>query len=103
MEYLLGAGRGKVFLKGDAVFDARCRRLRRSSLIEGGRSEMNTLREIVLSGAGKVECLSSPGTRQEEFLAPLLRGQGCLFMMRAPAKNCGRRSSKNLRAAALFR
>lgn len=77
MEYLLGAGRGKVFLKGDAVFDARCRRLRRSSLIEGGRSEMNTLREIVLSGAGKVECLSSPGPRQEDFLRRYYGGRVC--------------------------
>ena len=75
MEYLLGAGRGKVFLKGDAVFDARCRRLRRSSLIEGGPSEMNTLREIVLSGAGKVECLTAPGTRLENFLRRYYAGR----------------------------
>ena len=75
MDYLLGAGRGKVFLKGDAVFDARCRRLRRSSLIEGGCSEMNTLREIVLSGAGKVECLTSPSTRQENFLRRYYAGR----------------------------
>ena len=77
MEYLLGAGRGKVFLKGDAVFDARCRRLRRSSLIEGGHSEMNTLREIVLSGAGKVECLVSPSSRQEDFLRRYYGGRVC--------------------------
>ncbi len=75
MEFLLGTGRGKVFLKGEEVYDSRCRRLRRSSLIEGGRSEMNTIREIVLSGACKVECLSLPSARQEHFLRRYYAGR----------------------------
>ena len=36
---------------------------------------MNTLREIVLSGAGKVECLTAPGTRLENFLRRYYAGR----------------------------
>lgn len=79
MEFLLGACRGKVFLKGGDVFDSRCRRLRRSSLIDGGKSEMNTLREIVLSCAGKVECLTLPSARQENFLRRYYAGRVGFF------------------------
>lgn len=75
MEFLLGGNKGKVFLKGPDVYDCRCRRLHRAALIEGGKSEMNTLREIVLSGAGKVECLTAPSLRQENFLRRYYAGR----------------------------
>ncbi|HIY45707.1 MAG TPA: hypothetical protein H9731_04255 [Candidatus Borkfalkia excrementipullorum] len=68
MEYLLGGSRRKIFLKGKDVYDCRCCRLRRAALIDGGKSEMNTFREIVLSGAGKIECLSALSASQENFL-----------------------------------
>ena len=45
------------------------------SLIEGGRSEMNTLREIVLSGAGKVECLGALSAKHELFLLRYYAGK----------------------------
>ena len=75
MEYLLGGCRGKVFLKGQEVYDSRCRRLRRAQLIDGGRSEINTRREIILSGAGKVECLSALSAGQEDFLKKYYAGR----------------------------
>ncbi len=79
MEYLLGASKGKVFLRGSEVYDGRCRRLRRATLIEDGKSEMGTLREIVLSGAGKVECLSALSSRQEKFLRRYYAGRVAFF------------------------
>ncbi len=75
LEYLLRAGAGRVFLKGEDVFDSRCRRLRRARLIEEGRSELNALREIVLSGAGRVECLSAVSAAQESFLKSYYAGR----------------------------
>ncbi len=68
MGYLLGEGGGKVFLRGKEVYDARCRRLSRSSLIESEISEMSALREIVLSGAEEVECMGNLSAKQELFL-----------------------------------
>lgn len=75
MQFLLGSEHGKVFLKGEEVYDSRCRRLRRAALIEGGRSEMNTLREIVLSCAGKVECLGTLSEGKENFLRRYYAGR----------------------------
>ena len=75
MEYLLGGNRRKIFLKGKEVYDCRCCRLRRAALIEGGGTEMNTFREIVLSGAGKIECLSSLSAPQENFLRRYYAGR----------------------------
>lgn len=75
MEYLLGGNRGRVFLKGSEVYDARCRRLRRSSLLGDGAPETDTLREIVLSGAGKVDCLGTPGEREQLFLRRYYAGR----------------------------
>lgn len=75
MRFLLNTNRGKVFLKRGEVYDVRCRRLRRSALIGDASAEMNTLREIVLSGAGKVECLGSPTALQENFLKRFYEGR----------------------------
>ena len=75
MEYLLGGSRRKIFLKGKDVYDCRCCRLRRAALIDGGKSEMNTFREIVLSGAGKIECLSALSAPQENFLRRYYAGR----------------------------
>ena len=79
MEYLLGGSRRKIFLKGKDVYDCRCCRLRRAALIEGGKSEMNTFREIVLSGAGKIECLSALSAPQEDFLRRYYAGRVGFF------------------------
>ena len=75
MAYLLSGSRGKVFLQAGRVYDGRCRRLRRANLIDGGAAELRTLREIVLSGAGKVECLTAPTPRQEKFLRRYYAGR----------------------------
>ena len=75
MEYLLGGSRRKIFLKGKEVYDCRCCRLRRAALIEGGGPELNTFREIVLSGAGKIECLSALSAPQENFLRRYYAGR----------------------------
>lgn len=83
MDYLLGGSRRKIFLKGSDVYDCRCCRLHRAVLIEGGKSEMNTFREIVLSGAGKIECLSQLSAAQENFLRRYYAGRVGF----SPAKN----------------
>ena len=83
MDYLLGGSRRKIFLKGSDVYDCRCCRLRRAVLIEEGKSEMNTFREIVLSGAGKIECLSQLSASQENFLRRYYAGRVGF----SPAKN----------------
>lgn len=75
MRYVLVTGSGRVFLKEGDVFDSRLRRLRRAALIEEGKPELNTLREIVLSGAGTVECLGAPSSRQERFLRTYYAGR----------------------------
>ena len=75
MSYLLGDGGEKVFLRGQEVYDSRCRRLSRSSLIESDVSEMSALREIVLSGAGEVECLGALSAKQELFLRRYYAGK----------------------------
>lgn len=75
MEFLLGTVRGKIFLKGNGVYDSRCRRLRRSALIGGGDAELDTLREIVLSCAGKVECLGAITAGEEDFLRRYYAGR----------------------------
>ncbi len=75
MQYLLHGGKGKIFLKGGEVYDSRCRKLRKSSLIGDESAEINVLREIVLSGAGKVECLGTPSCTQERFLRRFYDGR----------------------------
>ena len=75
MQYVLGGGRGRVFVKGGEVFDSRCRRLRRAALIEDGKPELNTLREIVLACAGSIECLGALSLRQEHFLRTYYAGR----------------------------
>ncbi len=79
MEYLIGGRKGKVFLKGQKVYDSRCRRLRRADLIEEGGRELNSLREIVLSCAGKVECLTALSSKQESFLKSYYAGRVGFF------------------------
>lgn len=78
MQYLLGGSRGRVFLKGNEVYDAHCRRLHRSSLL-GEEALPDPLREIVLSGAGKVECLGRAGEREELFLKRYYAGRVGFF------------------------
>ena len=68
LEYLHSSSKRRIFLKGGEVYDARCRRLRYASLLAEGRDEKTVLREIVLSGAGKVECLGALSPAQERFL-----------------------------------
>ena len=75
MDYLLGGSRLKIFLKGKDVYDCRCCRLHRAALIEDGKSELSTFREIVLSGAGKIECLSALSDPQEKFLRRYYAGR----------------------------
>lgn len=77
LDFVLHGSGGRVFLKGEDVYDSHCRRLRRAHLIEEGRSELNTLREIVLSGAGRVECLSAVTAGQEAFLKNYYAGRVC--------------------------
>lgn len=78
MQYILGGSRGRVFLKGNEVYDARCRRLHRASLL-GEKTVPDTLREIVLSGAGKVECLGKADEREERFLRRYYAGRVGFF------------------------
>lgn len=75
MDFLLDGERGKIFLKGGEVYDSRCRRLRRAALIECGSHELDTLREIVLSCAAKVECLGTLPEREERFLRRYYAGR----------------------------
>lgn len=76
MSYLLREDEGeKVFIRGAEVFDKHYRKLRRASLIEEGVSEMNGIREIILSGAGEVECVSAPPPAQENFLRRYFAGK----------------------------
>lgn len=75
MEFLLDGERGKIFLKGGEVYDSRCRRLRRAALIECGSHDMDTLREIVLSCAAKVECLGALPEREKKFLRRYYAGR----------------------------
>ncbi len=72
IEYLPLGSRGRVFLKGCAVYDARCRRLQRASLLGGGA---DSLCEILLSGAAKVDCLDVPTEREQLFLRRYFAGR----------------------------
>ena len=75
LEYLHSSSKRRIFLKGGEVYDARCRRLRYASLLAEGKDEKTVLREIVLSGAGKVECLGSLSPVQEKFLQQYYAGR----------------------------
>ena len=78
MRCLLGGNRGRVFLKGNEVYDAHCRRLHRSTLL-GESAGQDAAREIVLSGAGLVECLGKAGAREEDFLRRYYAGRVGFF------------------------
>ena len=76
MGYLLREETGeKVFVRGSELYDGRYRKLRRATLIEEGVSEMNAVREIILSGAGEVECVGAPTPCQENFLRRYFAGK----------------------------
>lgn len=76
MGYLLaGDGGRKVIVRGSEIFDGKYRKLRRATLIEEGISELNGIREIILSGAGAVECVGLPPPCQEEFLRRYFAGR----------------------------
>ncbi len=79
MEYLIGGSAGKIFLKDSDVYDSRCKKLHRAMLIENAKSEINIFREIVLSGAGKIECLGELSVRQEDFLKKYYAGRVGFF------------------------
>jgi hypothetical protein len=64
VEFLVEEGGGKVFLKGDDVYDEEYRLLTRSSLI-GKPSQKN---EVLLSGAGEVYCFGSVDEKTAVFL-----------------------------------
>lgn len=78
MAYLLGISKGKVFLKGHSVYDTRCRKLHRSFLLDAAGGG-DAVREIVLSGAGRIECLGTPGEREENFLKRYYAGRVAFF------------------------
>lgn len=64
IEFLVGEGERKIFLKDGKVFDEEYRQLDRSSLI----GESSQIREILLSGAESVYCFGSPNEKTGEFL-----------------------------------
>ncbi len=72
-----GNGRGKVLLRGEELYDGGYRKLRRATLIEEGASELNSIREIILSGAGEVECAGMPTPKQALFLKKYYAGKVC--------------------------
>ena len=74
MQYILSGNHGKVYLKGNEVYDSHCRRLRRSALIEGAQAQTNVMREIILSGAQKINCIGIPSPEQECFLRRFYEG-----------------------------
>lgn len=66
---------GKVIVRGAEIFDGKYHKLRRATLIEEGVSDMNGIREIILSGAQEVECVGSPSPGQEDFLKKYFAGR----------------------------
>lgn len=64
VEFLVGEGAGKTFLKDGVLYDEDYRPLRRSRLI----GEESPVSEILLSGAESVYCFGSPDRESAEFL-----------------------------------
>ncbi len=60
-------GEGRVYIKDDEVYDNGYKKMRRSRLIPSS-PEYSLLREIILSGADSVCCLSGVGKDEELFL-----------------------------------
>lgn len=76
MRYLLREDAGeKVIVRGADIFDGKYHKLRRATLIEEGATDMNAIREIILSGAGEVECVGVPPPGQEKFLRDYFAGK----------------------------
>ena len=76
MGYLLKDDCGeKIFIRDAEIYDNHYNKLRRASLIEGGISDMNTVREIILSCAGEIECVTALPARQENFLRRYYSGR----------------------------
>jgi len=65
--FLLEGDGGKIYVKDNEVFDEKYRKLRRSRLI-GTYPEFSFLREIILSCADKIFCLTIPGAEECRFL-----------------------------------
>jgi len=67
ISFLLEGDGGKVYIKDNEVFDEKYRKLRRSRLI-GCFPEYSFLREIMLSCADSIFCLTLPGAEECRFL-----------------------------------
>ena len=67
-EYLLKDRKDTVKLSKNGVYDMRNCCLRRHILIDINNWELNRMCEIILSCAGRVECLEELSTEQESFL-----------------------------------
>lgn len=72
--FLLEGDDKKIFLKDDEVFDERYQKQRRSRLI-GTLPEISFLREILLSGANKICCLTVPKEEDREILKKYYAGR----------------------------
>lgn len=76
MSYLIrGEGNGKIFIRNAEIYDEKYRKLHRAALIDGGGTELTPLREIILSGAGEIECVTALSAKQEEFLKKYYAGK----------------------------
>lgn len=67
ISFLLEGENKKIYIKDNEVFDERYRKLRRSRLI-GSFPEFSFLREVILSGADNICCLTTPGRAECGFL-----------------------------------
>lgn len=64
VEFLVGEGEEKIFLKDGEAYDEEYRTLSRSRLL----GEKSLVREILLSGAGNVYCFGAPDGKTKDFL-----------------------------------
>ena len=51
---------GLVHFKDGEFFDEDCIRLKRAALLEGGLEKYSLVRELLLSGANEIECMTTP-------------------------------------------
>lgn len=65
--FLLEGDNGKIYIKDNEVFDEKYRKLRRSRLI-GSFPEYSFFREVILSGANNIFCLTNPPYSEVGFL-----------------------------------
>lgn len=65
--FLLESEGGKIYIKDNEVFDEKYRKLRRSRLI-GSFPEYSFFREVILSGANNIFCLTDPPSSEFGFL-----------------------------------